>query len=53
MIQQEHLVVRVADTRCQRTINYTCLGEERRYANIGDVVVATVKSATPGGVVKR
>ncbi|SDZ31517.1 LSU ribosomal protein L14P [Proteiniborus ethanoligenes] len=28
-------------------------GSRRRYANIGDIVVATVKSATPGGVVKK
>lgn len=28
-------------------------GTARRYANIGDVVVATVKKATPGGVVKK
>ena len=28
-------------------------GTGRRYANIGDVVVATVKKATPGGVVKK
>ena len=28
-------------------------GTRRRYANIGDVVVASVKKATPGGVVKR
>jgi large subunit ribosomal protein L14 len=28
-------------------------GSNRRYANIGDIVVATVKSATPGGVVKK
>lgn len=28
-------------------------GSKRRYANIGDVVVATVKNATPGGVVKK
>ncbi|WP_352419129.1 50S ribosomal protein L14 [Proteiniborus sp.] len=28
-------------------------GTRRKYANIGDVVVATVKSATPGGVVKK
>ena len=25
----------------------------RRYANIGDTIVATVKDATPGGVVKK
>ena len=28
-------------------------GSGRRYANIGDVVVASVKKATPGGVVKK
>jgi len=28
-------------------------GTGRRYANIGDVVVATVKKATPGGQVKK
>lgn len=28
-------------------------GTRRRYANIGDVIVATVKSATPGGTVKK
>ena len=27
-------------------------GSKRRYANIGDVVVCSVKKATPGGVVK-
>ena len=28
-------------------------GSGRRYANIGDVVVASVKKAAPGGVVKK
>ena len=28
-------------------------GSKRRTANIGDVIVATVKHATPGGVVKK
>ena len=28
-------------------------GSTRRYAAIGDVIVATVKDATPGGVVKK
>lgn len=28
-------------------------GSKRKYANVGDVVVASVKSATPGGVVKK
>ncbi|MCD8095070.1 MAG: 50S ribosomal protein L14 [Ruminococcus sp.] len=28
-------------------------GSRRRYANIGDVIVASVKKATPGGLVKK
>jgi large subunit ribosomal protein L14 len=28
-------------------------GTRRRYANIGDLVIASVKNATPGGVVKK
>ena len=28
-------------------------GSRRKYANIGDVIVATVKNAAPGGVVKK
>ena len=28
-------------------------GSNRKYANIGDIVVCSVKSATPGGVVKK
>lgn len=28
-------------------------GSKRKYGNIGDIVVASVKSATPGGVVKK
>ncbi len=28
-------------------------GSRRRYANIGDIIVASVKEASPGGVVKK
>ena len=28
-------------------------GTRRRYANIGDVIVASVKKTTPGGIVKK
>ena len=28
-------------------------GSKRKFASIGDVIVATVKDATPGGVVKK
>ena len=53
MIQQESRL-RVADNTGAKEI--LCIrvlgGSTRRYANIGDVIVATVKDATPGGVVK-
>ncbi len=54
MIQQESRLV-VADNSGAKEI--LCIrvlgGSTRRYANIGDVIVATVKDATPGGVVKK
>ena len=28
-------------------------GSTRRYAHVGDVIIAAVKNATPGGVVKK
>ena len=47
--------LRVADNTGAKEI--LCIrvlgGSTRRYANIGDVIVATVKDATPGGVVKK
>ena len=54
MIQQESRL-RVADNTgakellCIRVLG----GSGRRYAGIGDVIVATVKDAIPGGNVKR
>ena len=54
MIQQESRL-RVADnTGAKEILCIRVLGvSTRRYANIGDVIVATVKDATPGGVVKK
>ena len=54
MIQQESRL-KVADNYwCKRIICIRVLGgSHRRYANIGDIIVATVKDATPGGVVKK
>jgi large subunit ribosomal protein L14 len=54
MIQQQSLL-KVADNSgakelmCIRVLG----GTRRRYANIGDVVVASVKKTTPGGIVKK
>ncbi|HJD68708.1 MAG TPA: 50S ribosomal protein L14 [Corynebacterium kroppenstedtii] len=53
MIQQESRL-RVADNTGAREILVIRVlgGSTRRFAGIGDVVVATVKEATPGGTVK-
>ena len=54
MIQQQTML-KVADNTGAKEI--MCIrvlgGSKRRYANVGDVIVATVKKATPGGVVKK
>jgi large subunit ribosomal protein L14 len=54
MIQQESRL-KVADNTGAKEI--LCIrvlgGSTRKYANIGDVIVATVKDANPGGVVKK
>ena len=54
MIQQQTLL-KVADNSGAKEI--MCIkvlgGTNRRYANIGDVIVASVKKATPGGAVKK
>jgi large subunit ribosomal protein L14 len=52
---QQQSYLKVADNTGAKEI--MCIrvlgGSGRRYANIGDVVVASVKKATPGGVVKK
>ena len=54
MIQQESRL-KVADNTGAREL--LCIrvlgGSTRRYARIGDTIVASVKDATPGGVVKK
>ena len=54
MIQQETRL-KVADNTGAKEL--LCIrvmgGSTRRYAQIGDVIVASVKDATPGGVVKK
>ena len=54
MIQQESRL-KVADNSGAREILTIKVlgGSGRKTANIGDVIVATVKQATPGGVVKK
>ena len=54
MIQQQTLL-KVADNTGAKEI--MCIrvlgGSYRRYGNIGDVIVASVKKAAPGGAVKK
>ena len=54
MVQQQTLL-KVADNSGAKEI--MCIrvlgGSYRRYGNIGDVIVASVKKATPGGAVKK
>ena len=54
MIQQETRL-KVADNSGARELGVIKVlgGTNRRYANIGDIVVCSVKQATPGGVVKK
>jgi large subunit ribosomal protein L14 len=54
MIQQQS-VVKVADNTGAKEI--MCIrvlgGHHRKWGNVGDVIVASVKKAAPGGVVKK
>ena len=54
MIQQESLL-KVADNTGAKELN--CIrvlgGTRRRYANVGDVVVCSVRKINPGGGVKK
>lgn len=54
MVQQQ-TILKVADNTGAREIMcIRCLGGSyRKYAGIGDVIIASVKSATPGGTVKK
>ena len=54
MVQQETRL-KVADNSGAREL--LCIrvlgGSTRRYAGVGDIIIAAVKEATPGGVVKK
>ena len=54
MIQMQTLLKVAYNTGAKELMCIRVLGgTRRRYANIGDVIVASVKKATPGGVVKK
>lgn len=54
MIQQESRLKVADNTGAKELLCIRVLGgSTRRYANIGDIIVASVKEATPGGTVKK
>ena len=54
MVQQESRLKVADNTGAKELLVIRVMGgSTRRYANIGDIIVATVKDATPGGVVKK
>jgi large subunit ribosomal protein L14 len=54
MIQQETRVAAADNTGARELLVIRVLGgSKRRYGHVGDIVVATVKAATPHGAVKK
>ncbi|ABN54111.1 MAG TPA: 50S ribosomal protein L14 [Hungateiclostridium thermocellum] len=54
MIQVQTMLKVADNTGAKKVMCIKVLGgSKRKYANIGDVIVASVKDATPGGVVKK
>ena len=54
MIQQESRLVAADNSGAKELLCIRVLGGSmRKYGNVGDIIVATVKDATPGGVVKK
>jgi len=54
MVQQQSILKVADNTGAKEIMCIRCLGGSyRKYARIGDIIIASVKSATPGGVVKK
>ncbi len=54
MIQQETMLQVGDNTGAKKILCIKVLGgSTRRYATVGDIIVASVKEASPGGVVKK
>ena len=54
MIQQQSILKVADNTGAKEIMCIRCLGGSyRKYAKVGDVIVASVKSAAPGGMVKK
>ena len=54
MIQQQTKLKVADNTGAKELMCIRCLGgSHRKFAGVGDIIIASVKSATPGGVVKK
>ena len=54
MVQQQSILKVADNTGAKEIMGIWCLGGSyRKYARIGDIIVASVKTAIPGGVVKK
>ena len=54
MVQQQSRLKVADNTGAKEIMCIRCLGgSHRKYAEIGDIIIASVKTATPGGVVKK
>ena len=54
MVQQQYILKVADNTGAKEIMCIRCLGGSyRKYAGVGDVIVASVKTAIPGGIVKK
>ena len=54
MVQQQTRLKVADNTGAKELMCIRCLGgSHRKYANIGDIVIASVKTAIPGGMVQK
>jgi large subunit ribosomal protein L14 len=54
MVQQESRLSAADNSGAKELLCIRVLGgSTRRYGNVGDIIIATVKDANPGGVVKK
>ena len=54
MVQQQSILKVADNTGAKEIMCIRCLGGSyRKYAGVGDVIVASVKTAQPGGMVKK
>ncbi len=53
MIQMQTSLEVADNTGAKKIVAITVLGQRKKYAYVGDIITATVKEASPHGVVKK